>query len=401
MKITRRSVCRAAALAAHAWIILAGLSTAAWAQDSPPRKGFSVQITSPKNNQVAFGKITIAATVKIDDPAAVDRVEFLVGEKLVFVDREPPYEYVFDFGEEPKSWIVRAVAYHREGISVSDSVVTRKVVLSFVEDVRRVVLWATFTDRDDNLVTNVGKADIRVSEEGKPQEILDFIEENRAITLAILLDCSGSMREQMKEVHAAAGSFVDTLRDQDRALLIAFDEKVFLLEDLTGDRESLKKSIVSTEAIGSTAVYDAMHAAYRKLRGIGGRKAIVLLSDGDDTSSNLSYDRILEEAKLENIIVYAIGLGGGMFGSERKSILKDLSGATGGRAFFVDKASELADVYARIADELRKQFFITYSTTNTVWDGRFIPVKVEVLGKSFNVRARKGYFAVKPREAGH
>jgi Ca-activated chloride channel family protein len=375
-------------------------SAAAFTQDEPPRRGFAIDIVSPKNDEVVFGKTPIRAEVKIDDPSAVDRVEFLIGEKLVFVDRDPPYEHQYDFGEEPRSFIVRAIAHHREGVTVSDTIVTRRVALTFVEEVRRIVLWAVFTDKDDNFVTDLTKDDLRVVEEGRAQTIQDFYTEDRPIAMAILLDASGSMREQMREVHAAAGRFVDTLREQDRAMVIAFDDKVWLIQDLTGDRKALKQSITSTEAIGATALHDAMHAAYRKLRSVQGvRKAIVLLSDGDDTSSNVTYKRILEEAKSENVIVYAIGLGGGMFASERKANLKELSGDTGGRAFFVDKASELADAYENIAEELRKQYFITYSTPNTVWDGRFIQVKVEPTEKKLNVRARKGYFAVKPKSS--
>jgi VWFA-related protein len=394
----RATFARAALLACCAALATA---PAARAQDDPPRRGFAVELVAPKNDEVVFGKTTIRAEAKVDDLTAIDRVEFLIGDKLVFVDRVPPFEHQYDFGEEPRSFIVRAVAYHREGVSVSDTIVTRKVALTFVEEVRRILLWAVFTDKDDNFVTNLTKDDLRVLEEGRAQTIQDFYTEDRPIAMAILLDASASMREQMREVHKAAGSFVDTLRDQDQAMVIAFDEKVWLIQDLTADRKVLKSSITSTEAIGATAVHDAMHAAYRKLRGVqGARKAIVLLSDGDDTASSISYKRILEEAKSENVIVYAIGLGGGMFGSERKAMLKELSGDTGGRAYFVDEASELASVYAQIAEELRKQYFITYSTPNTVWDGRFIKVLIEPNDKKLEVRARKGYFAVKPKGSG-
>jgi Ca-activated chloride channel family protein len=156
---------------------------------------------------------------------------------------------------------------------------------------------------------------------------------------------SGSMRDAMPEVHQAAAGFVETLRPQDKALVIDFDDRVFLIQDLTSDHPLLKEAVSSTEALGSTALYDALHAAFRKLRGIEGRKAIVLLSDGDDTSSQLAYDRILEEAKAQGVLLYGIGLG-----DVRKSVLKELSDVTGGRAFFVPKASGLADVYRKIAD---------------------------------------------------
>ena len=369
------------------------------AQIEPPRRGFSVQITAPKNHEIVLGKTRIAATVRVDRPEVVDRVEFWVGDKVIFVDREPPYECFHDFGEESKSWVIRAVAYHREGISVSDAVVTRRVALAYVEEVNRIVLWASVTDKEDTLVTGLAREDFRVLEDGAEQEIREFYVEDRPITLAILLDTSGSMRDQMAEVHAAAGSFVDTLRSQDRALVIAFDDKVFLIQDLTHDPLALKEAIGSTEAVGATSIYDALHSAYRKMRGIEGRKAIVLLSDGDDTSSQFSFDRVLEEAKSENAIVYAIGLGGGFFAATRRNVLKEISEETGGHAFFVKKADELAEVYQRIAEELRKQYYLTYSTSNKVWDGRWIPVEVKSRQEKYKVRARRGYFAVRPPAA--
>jgi len=388
------TVRRGAALALVAACAL-GTHLPALAQDAPARRGFSVQITAPKSQELVFGKTKMTAAVRIDNPAAVDRVEFLVGDKVIFVDREAPYECFHDFGEDSRSWIIRAVAHHREGIVVSDTVVTRRVVLSYVEEVNRIVLWATATDKNDQLVTDLTRDDFRIFEDGKEQQILEFYAEDRPITLAILLDTSGSMREQMKEVHEAAGSFVDTVREQDRALVATFDDKVFLIQDLTSDKAALKEAITSTEAIGATAVYDALHAAYRKLRGIQGRKAIVLLTDGDDTSSQFGFERILEEAKSESVIVYAIGLGGS-FGPGR-NVIQSFPEETGGRAFFVRKASELGETYQRIAEELRKQYSITYSTPNRTWDGRWIGVEVKARNEKLEVHARRGYFAVRPQ----
>jgi VWFA-related protein len=203
------------------------------------------------------------------------------------------------------------------------------------------------------------------------------------------------MREQMKEVHLAAGAFVETLRPEDQALVIDFDDKVFLIQDLTSSQEALREAITTTQALGATAIYDAMHAAFRKIKDIKGRRAIVLLSDGDDTASQFSYQRVLEEAKANNVIIYGIGLGGG-----DRRVLKEFPEVTGGRAFFVEKASELAGVYEQIALELRRQYYLTYSTSNDKWDGRWIEVKVEPLDKKYKVRARQGYFAVKSDSLG-
>ncbi len=371
------------------------LAPPAAAQDAEKRKGFSVEITSPVNGDVIFGRTHITASVHVDRPEDVDRVEFSVGDKVIFVDREAPYECWYDFGEKPKSWIVRAVAYHKEGISVSDVVVTRKLDVAYFEQVNRVILWATVTDKKDDFVTGLGRDAFKVFEDGVPQTIQEFSTEDRPITLAILLDTSGSMQEQMKTVHAAADGFVDQLRPEDKALVIAFDDKVFLIQDLTGDHAPLKEAIDSTEALGATAIYDALHAAFRKLGEVQGKKAIVLLTDGEDNSSQFGFNRILEEAKAQNVLIYGIGLGGGFLGGPRKNVLKEFSDVTGGKSFYASKAADLTGVYQRIADELRRQYYLTYSTSNKAWDGRWVKLKVETTDPGYSVRARRGYFAVK------
>lgn len=370
--------------------LIAAVSIPFLAQDSEQRRGFSIAITQPVMQEIVFGKTKITAEVELRDGLdLIAKVEFMAGDDVIFVDREPPWECIFDFGQESKSWIIRAVATHVEGPTVSDAIITRKANISGIERVNRVILWATVTDKDDNLITGLSKEDFTVTEDGIEQEIIDFYPEDRPITLAILLDTSGSMREEMDNVHEAAGAFVETLRADDSALVVDFDDRVFLIQDLTSDHDALQEAITSTSANGSTALYDALHAGYRKISTIKGRKAFVLLSDGDDTASQFGYDRVLQEAKANNIIIYGIGLGGG-----DKRVLKDFPETTGGRAFFVKKAAELGDAYERIALELRRQYYITYSTTNEEWDGRWVKVKVDINVPKLKVRARRGYFAV-------
>jgi VWFA-related protein len=198
------------------------------------------------------------------------------------------------------------------------------------------------------------------------------------------------MQDSIEALHEAAGAFVETLRPDDRALIIDFDDRVFLVQDLTSDHTQLKEAIESTEALGGTAIYDALHAAYRKIGQIDGRKAIVILSDGDDTASQMKLERVLEEARTNNTVIFSIALGAG-----DRTPLKQLAEATGGRLYAVSRASELGDVYTRIAEELRAQFFLAYETSNEAWDGRFVPVEVKSSRRGVKVRSRSGYYAVR------
>ena len=179
-------------------------------------------------------------------------------------------------------------------------------------------------------------------------------------------------------------------------MVIDFNDQVFLLQDTTTDKGALKAAITSTAALGDTALYDALYASFRRLRGIQGRKAIILLSDGEDTASKFSYKRVLDEAKLADIIIYSIGLGTSALDIDLRRVLKTLSEETGGRAYFPDNVGELEGVYDAIAEELKNQYYITYEPTNTVWDGRWRKIEVEVApGIEVDLRARKGYYGVR------
>lgn len=374
--------------------ILGLCACALTALEAQERRGFEIRIVEPENQALVIGKTTIRAEVSAKHEGSIDRVEFQVGDEVIFVDREPPFECLHDFGEEARSWIIRATAHHVEGVSVTDAVISRFIPFTTVSHVNRVILWISARREDGSFVEDLAREDVRLRENGVPQTILEFQREERPITMAIVVDSSGSMRDKLDEVHDAAAAFVDTLREGDRALVIDFDEKVFLIQDLTEDREALKQAITSTEAVGGTALFDVLHATYRKIGDLPGRKAIVLLSDGDDTHSSASFKHVLEEARANDTMIFSIGLGGGV-GGPRRAILRNLSDSTGGRTFFVKKADELRETYQRIAAELRTQYYAAYSTQNTEWDGRWIELEVDSPREELELRSRSGFFAVR------
>jgi Ca-activated chloride channel family protein len=359
------------------------------------RKGFSIKITNPITNDFRYGKSQIEAEVKSSDPGAVEKVEFFVEDKLIFIDTEAPYRCVFDFGTEPRSWILRAVAHHREGVTVSDQVILKKVILNYAVQVNRVILYATAMAAGKNYVLDLTRGDLLLEEDGVRQEIVDFYREERPVTLAVVSDSSGSMQAAMKTVHAAASRFLDALGPEDKALVIDFDDKVYLLQDVTANRDDLRLALTSTNALGGTALYDALYASYRKLKGIDGRKAIILLSDGDDTSSKFSFRRVLDEAKINDFIIYTIGLGTSFMDVDLRRILKSLAEETGGRAYFPDKVDELEGVYQQIAAELKSQYYITYEPSATNWDGRWRKIRLAAPKKGVEIRTRSGYYAVR------
>jgi VWFA-related protein len=368
---------------------------------TPPRarKGFAIKITNPRSGDFRYGRSEIEAEVAAADPALVEKVEFQVDGRLVFIDTEPPYKCVFDFGTEPRSWVLTAVAFHKEGVKVQDSAILKKVVLNYTVEVNRVIVYAAARRKGDGggFVLDLDKDDIVVEEDGVRQKIVDFYVETRPVTLAIIMDSSGSMQPVLPRVHTAAARFVDSLKTEDKALVIDFDEKVFLLQDLTADRDALRKAVSSTKALGGTALYDALYASYRKLRGIEGRKAVILLTDGEDTASKFSFKRIQDEAKVNDIIIYPIGLGTSVLDVDLRGVLKTLAHETGGRPFFPSNVEELEEAYALVAAELKSQYYLTYEPTNSNWDGRWRRITVRAASNrdDFEIRARAGYYAVK------
>ena len=355
------------------------------------RAGLRIQITEPAEGAPVFGPTRITAEIKADDPTRIIEVRFLVGEAVVFVDREAPWQTSWDFGSSGNSAIIRAVATHTEGYSVETVLVTRPLRLSYEVEVRRVVLTLTVVDSAGAPIAGLRGEDFRIEEDGKPQSILEFSVEERPLRLALVVDTSGSMREALREAQSAGVAFLDVLKEGDQALVVDFDDQVMLLQDMTAEREGLRTAIVSTSADGGTALYDAVHATLRRLARETERRAIVLLSDGGDTASVFSRDRALEAAKTSDTILYAIGLGG----SVDRSVLKELAEQTGGRAFFADNATELAGLYARIAAELRQQYHLAYASENTNYNGKWRRIEVSLPSKpDATARSRTGYYAV-------
>jgi len=382
----RRWTLAAAALAAA----IPAAGTPAPVAEAAGAEGFSVRITSPVAGDFVLGTGRIAAEVTAADPELVAKVEFYVDDRLVFIDKEPPYEMVHGFGDEPRSFVLRVEAYRHDGRTVSDTRVTRRLLIHYQTSVDRVILNANALDDENHPVLDLTRDDFVLMEDGVPQEIIDFYLEERPITMAIVLDSSGSMKHAIAGAQQAADGFVDTLRPGDRAMVIDFDEKVFLLQPITDDKAELKRAIDSTYPQGGTSIYDALFSALRLLNTEEGRKAIVLLTDGDDYDSHFSFERILDGTRSSEVVLYGIGLGSDI----RKGPLKDLADETGGRAFFPGGVEKLPEVYDQVNRELRSQYFLSYSTTNQDFDGKFRKITLKSLRPKVEIRTRNGYFGV-------
>jgi len=263
-------------------------------------------------------------------------------------------------------------------------------------------VFCSVWDKDTGaFVTNLTRDDFAVYEDEKKQEIKNFAREtNLPLTIAFLIDTSQSVAPKLKfEQEAAISFFHSVMREKDRAALVEFDSGVTLVQDFTSDPNKMAKQIKTLRAAGGTSLYDAIYLSCdEKLIREMGRKAIVILSDGEDQSSSRTFDQALEMALKAEAIIYSISVNrGGFFGvGDTKNgdrIMKDFSEQTGGRAFFPFKVEDLDDAFRRINQELRSQYNIGYVSSNAARDGGYRKIDLRIAEKGLKISFRKGYYA--------
>jgi Ca-activated chloride channel family protein len=256
-------------------------------------------------------------------------------------------------------------------------------------------------------VTDLEETEFEVFEDGVRQPLTFFSRVQQPIALAVLLDTSASMEGKLATAQEAAVGFARRLRKTDAMEIIEFNSQVNIVQAFTNDIPTLEKAIQSTNVTGSTSLYNAIYISLKNLKRVRAksadeirREAIVVLSDGDDTSSLIEYDEVLDLAKRSETSIYAIGLRQGNEGrrefKEAEFVLRQLSQETGGRVFFPTSAAELPKIYEQIADELSSQYSIAYSSRNQHRNGAWRRIAVRVARPGLTARTRQGYYAPKP-----
>ena len=273
-----------------------------------------------------------------------------------------------------------------------------------VLEVQRVNLLFTVADKKGRFVTDLAKDDFEVIEGKKPQNILEFAaESNLPLRLAILIDTSNSIRDRFRFQQEAAVEFINSVMrpNTDKAVVVSFDMTAELVADLSGDTEKLSKAVRDLRPGGGTAMYDAIYFACRdKLMQDQPRhkfrRAMIILSDGDDNVSRYTREQALEMAQKADVVIYTISTNYSKMQTDGDKIMKYFAAETGGLAFFPFKAQDLAQSFENIANELRHQYNLLYRPEPLKADGLWHPVDLRVKGrKDLVVRARKGYYAPK------
>lgn len=301
--------------------------------------------------------------------------------------------------------IGRGVAIVAAGVVLAAAPIAARQVFHGGTDT--VLLSVTVTDPSGRPISDLRQADFHVFEDNTPQDIAVFARDPQPIALSILIDSSASMDTKIGVAREAASGFVKRLGPHDVAQVVAFNSEIDVRQGFTGNVAELDRAIASIRTGGSTSLYTAMYVAISELTDVGEsagdsirRQAIVVLSDGEDTTSLLRYEDVLDRLKRSDVTIYAIGLRdrrttdgrppqGGDFG------LRMLSQSSGGRIFFADDATELPAIYDQIADELANQYVIGYVSKNTMRDGTWREVAVRAAREGATARTRTGYFAPK------
>ena len=268
-----------------------------------------------------------------------------------------------------------------------------------------VSLNVTVLDGQGHYVTDLQDSDFSVFEDGVKQDLTFFNKSNVPIALSLLLDSSASMEQRMPIAQEAAIGFARKIRPQDLAQIVDFDSRVEILQGFTNKVEDLEKAIKATSSGGSTSLHNAVYISIKELAKVKAknpdeirRQAIVLLSDGEDTSSLVSFEEVLELATRSETAIYTIGLQPRETSQlkgfrEAEFVLRQFAQETGGRAFFVQRPEDLKDIYGQIADELSSQYTMGYAPKNAKRDGAFRRLVVQVGRQGLTTRSKRGYYA--------
>lgn len=273
----------------------------------------------------------------------------------------------------------------------------------FRSDTRLVVLHTTVVDKSGHLVTDLPREAFTVYENGQPQPIKSFKREDVPVSMGLIIDNSGSMRDKRAKVEAAALTLVRDSNKEDEVFVVNFNDEAFLDnphgKDFTNNLKELEEALTRIDSRGGTAMRDAIRMSidHLKEKSKKDKKVLVVVTDGNDNSSVISLENLVKASQQSEVLIYSVGL---LSEEERREAkraeraLNDLALATGGEAFFPKEVSEVERIAHVVARDIRSQYTIQYTPTNQAMDGSFRAIKVAVKGPGNpTARTRNGYYA--------
>ena len=270
---------------------------------------------------------------------------------------------------------------------------------TFTAETNLVVLHASVFDKSGKLLTNIPQSAFHVFENGVEQPIKNFRREDVPVSMGIVIDNSGSMRDKLPKVAAASMLLVKNSNPEDEEFIVNFNDDAYLDQDFTSDTKKLEEALDKIDARGGTAMRDAISMSIDNLKAKGKRekKVLLVVTDGNDNTSQISLEQIVRKAQQSEVLIYSIGLLNEEEPREArqaKRALKALAEATGALDYYPKDLAEVSRITPQVAHEIRSQYMISYLPTNTTFDGKFRKITVAVTGYGHpTVRTRNGYYA--------
>jgi Ca-activated chloride channel family protein len=334
--------------------------------------------------------------LSVQNPKAttIKSAVFFAGQKKIFEWSGPPYALDLPSAKLKGVEFVRASVTDETNYEASDLLFLNGQRFSEEIEVNLVELPVMVTDNAGVPVTDLKEADFSVFEDGKPQKITTFnYASNLPISAGVLIDHSGSMKPRMEQAKSAALEFFKRImKGGDRAFVTGFAFDAKSQSPFVTDVSSLESQVRAIpEASGGTALYDAIVTGLYRFRTLQGRKALIILTDGEDTTSRTSYEEMLTYARSARVPLYFIGVGLSIFDASGTNKMKSLAAETGGIAYFIHDIKQIGETYAQLEKDLRSQYLIAYNTQSTTKDRAYRKVEVKASKPGTMVRTIRGF----------
>ncbi len=370
-----------------------------WVSVNDPNETFGVRIVEPAGRQ-AVGAVDVEADVRAPAGRRIEKVEIYWNDELAATLYAPPFRHRVNVPRSHPVGYLRVAARLDDGSTAEDAMALNASDLGSRIDVRLVQLAVVVTDAGGKPVPGLPKDVFQVRQDGEPQEIAAF--ENAGelpLTLALAIDSSASMFLKLPVVRKAVSTLLENgLTDRDRAMLINFDSKPKLVRPVTRDLAAVEAALEQLQPDGGTALWDAITYSLGQLRGINGRKALVVYSDGIDEAEHATYPVCLRAARESGIPIYLIvanpreerGEDGGFMTEPASAKFQRLAEAGGGQVYFIHPNEDLAAVYGQILSELRSQYTVAFYPKDSAPPAAWSKIDVEVTGKGLTARTVSG-----------
>jgi VWFA-related protein len=358
------------------------------------RERFFVRLVPVSPSEGDGGQVRVAAELNIPTESELERLEIFWNDEPLGTLYEEPYELRVALNTTEQFGYLRALASLSDGSQAEDLQFVNTPEFGTVVKVTAIELPITVLDRGGKPVEDLTRDDFTVLEDKVEQTISHFsLHRDLPVRMGMVIDTSGSMEETLPTVQRVVMGFLrDLLRPRDRAFIETFSDRPDLLAGFTADFTTIENALLALYPDRATALYDAVIMGLFQFSGVSGRRAMVILTDGEDTASENSFDDALGYAQRMGVTIYTIGVSIPTTKVSTRWQINKLASATGGKAFFVSEKSGLDKIYAEINRELRTQYLIAYTSNSEKPADELRKIKVEVDRKGVKVRTITAYY---------